>query len=354
MARTSSRRSDPIRKHRIANASRTTGKLKALDARPQYGDLPGVASCFSAAFPVCLFVCLAACGSTPTTTPVRYAGEANAERLPGLAACSDAQPEELEIRPDEPLVLLVHGCFSSGGRFRSLAKVFELKGQQTLCFNYSDRDSISASAAELARVLRWLHKNHGGEITVLGHSQGGLVARLAMARIEPTEGKDGMRLVSVSTPFGGVDAATHCGWLALHVVTLGVTVAICQMITGSDWVDLHPSSTLVRHPEALPPLIKEHIAIVTDERNSCRRRKANGDCDEDDYVFSLGEQTSAALLKDRRARLITIVEGHSAVVGQGGRRPQKLIDVLLREGILRKTPVAGTHAFNQALDRIYR
>ena len=46
------------------------------------------------------------------------------------------------------------------------------------------------------------------------------------------------RLVTVSSPFSGIDAASHFVMTWLHIVTLGITAGVCQAITGSKWTRL--------------------------------------------------------------------------------------------------------------------
>ena len=135
--------------------------------------------------------------------------------IPGLSQCTDSSDHTLKLNAQQPVTVLVHGCFSSAGRYRGMAQVLAFHGQQTVCFNYKDRDSLLVSAGQLNGALDQLaSKLENKHITVIGHSQGALISRkaLTVSRPDAVEGKDvQLRLVTVSGPFGGIDAARHCG-----------------------------------------------------------------------------------------------------------------------------------------------
>ncbi|MGH0034659.1 MAG: esterase/lipase family protein [Myxococcota bacterium] len=303
---------------------------------------------------------LSACGHPPTTAPLRFeaADVAPTTAIAGLAACSPRQPAVQDIDPDRPLVVLVHGCYSSGGRFRSLADVFELHGQQTLCFNYDDRDSLAESGGQLRAALAALRPHmRDPRVTVVGHSQGGLVARAAFSGAGPAgslgEAAGDYRLVTVSSPFAGVDAAADCGRVLLHVATLGITVGVCQIASGSNWNEIHPRARMVVEPPALSPVVESHLAVVTDERNTCRRRGPDGACLESDFVFEVAEQENAKLMVDDRVQQVAVAAGHVEIVGTAGVRPEKLLRALQAEGILAPTPLARRAALARLLARLY-
>ena len=104
----------------------------------------------------------------------------NAKHLPipdvtaqivSLSNCTHANSDELRLNSQEPVTVIVHGCFSSAGRFRSLADVFAFHGQQTVCFSYDDRDSLRNSSNELITAIEELSAVLNRlDITVIGHS----------------------------------------------------------------------------------------------------------------------------------------------------------------------------------------
>jgi hypothetical protein len=209
-----------------------------------------------------------------------------------------------------------------------------------VCFSYDERESLEASAAQLGDALRSLGAHQRNrDFTVLAHSMGGLVARRALVELEPGASQR-FRLVAISTPFSGILASRDCGNLALHVLSLGVTAAVCQLVTGSKWSEIPPGSTFTRHPGVLPDNVLEHLQIVTDEAGSCRTRAANGACAQDDFVFSIGEQTNPLVDSDRRVTRVVARVGHSEVIGLEGRPPTLLVG-LLREHAVLTAPAAN-------------
>ncbi|MES1205424.1 MAG: hydrolase [Pseudomonadota bacterium] len=235
--------------------------------------------------------------------------------------------------------MLVHGCNSPPGQLASLAGVFEAHGQQTVCFSYDDRERLEASAERFVAALELL-KAHltSRRIVVLGHSQGGLIARRALVRdrAQGLREDDGFRyeLVTVSSPFHGIDSSADCGSVALRVITLGITVGVCRMVAGAMWSEIYPRSSFMRRPGTLLSSVQRHVNVVTDERATCRRRDLAGNCLKSDFVFSLAEQYAPLVDDDTRAQSTEIRAGHVEIVGQGGNPPQKLIRLLQEERIL--------------------
>ena len=278
--------------------------------------------------------------------------------IDGLSSCRPEDGGLIRIDPTRPLTLFIHGCNFSAGGFRTLARVFEAHGQQTLCFNYNDRDRLATSSAQLVAALEALETRlPGGDLTIVGHSQGGLVARHAVVqdRKRPllVDKNLRIRLVTVSSPFSGIDASRHCGLTWLHVVTLGVTAIVCQGITGSKWHDIYPGSPFMRHPGTLGRVVTEHVMIVTDERDTCRRRSGDGSCAERDFIFALDEQYSKAVDTDRRVAGVEVKAGHIEIVGERGTPPTKLIEILQAQKILAETPPERRVEIARLLEQLY-
>lgn len=225
---------------------------------------------------------LAACASTPENE--KHSPLSNSELLPQanlavnipfLSNCTQPDDATLHLNSHEPVIVIVHGCFSSVGRFRSLADVFAFHGQQAICFNYNDRDRLTDSSADLITAISELSKVlQQPKITVIGHSQGGLVARRALiAEREDhleTDNVD-LSLITISAPFGGIKSASHCGSKPLAWLSLGITKLICQAVTGSKYSEIPPNSAFINNPGNLLPAVNKHIKIATDELGSCRR-----------------------------------------------------------------------------------
>lgn len=303
------------------------------------------------AFTVASVLGMSGCAATPAA---RLEYGTHQTILPGLDACDDRGTDPVELDPLRPVVVLVHGCNSSSGMFLRMAEVFRQRGQQVICFSYGYRRRIKQSAHRLRRALSGLATEVASpQITVIGHSQGGLVARAALQSDEvtpPLPETVGIRLVTISSPFNGIAISKHCGMWPAHVFSLGIVTAICQGVAGSAWVDIHPQAAYVKHPHPLGPWVASHLVVRTNESGSCLESRTDGRCSKSDTVFSLVEQTNPALIADPRTRTLTLKAGHSAVVGHAGAPPSLLLRTLEHEGILR-----GSGPEDEAfLETVYR
>jgi pimeloyl-ACP methyl ester carboxylesterase len=285
-------------------------------------------------------------------------GDGSELRIEGVDDCDDFANPAVTLDPSKPLVMLVHGCKASSGRFRHLAEIFEAHGQPTLCFNYSYRRRIGSGAEGLASSIGVLAERlQQPEVRLIGHSQGGLVARRAV--VEPNgmevEKLDRLklRLVTVSSPFNGIESSSHCGITAFQVLSLGLTAAICQGIAGSIWPEIHPRSDFVTEPGRLLDIVPDHLMVVTDERGSCRQRSADGRCLADDFVFSLDEQRNERLTRDPRVIDLEVHLGHAAIVGDDDLPPLRLLAILQEHGIMNPTPPDRAAEVQLLLSRLY-
>lgn len=292
-----------------------------------------------------------ACGLTgdkngQSTLPVRFSNlpppSLRAE-IPMVSNCTDENDRILRLNADAPLVILVHGCTGSAGDFHTLADVFAFHGQQAVCFSYNDRDSLRVSAAQLGQAIAALadQLNHP-DIILIGHSQGGLIARKALVQAHDTpprwQTRARIRLVTIATPFAGITAARHCGSTPLAVLTMGLTIPICWMISGDKWHEITDASDFIRQPGLLAPVVHTYLKVDSNERDSCRRFDNQGRCREDDFVFSLAEQYHPDIDTDAHVDKIKLKVGHVEVVGDADRPPVKLISALQAEGIMAPTP----------------
>jgi len=263
---------------------------------------------------------------------------AEALSIPDLGVCARDRSRPITLDPARPLTILVPGCHSSPEQLAPLAHELDAQGQQTLCFSYDDRQTLERSARRLVTALETL-KPHlvSRYVTVLGHSQGGLIARRALVRDRPRALRDdgGFRyeLVTVSSPFHGIESSAHCGSILLHIVTLGATVGVCHLVAGAKWAQIHPRSSFMRRPGSLLPSVERHVKIVTDESGTCRARDGTGGCRHSDFVFSLAEQYTGAVDDDVRAHSTQIKAGHAEIVGEAGGPPFKLMQILEDEHV---------------------
>lgn len=276
--------------------------------------------------------------------------------ISGLGPCTDSLDRTVRFNAGEPVTLLVHGCFGSSGQFRGLAQVLAFHGQQSACFTYDDRARLTESATDLRRAIDRLAESGARQITVIGHSQGSLIARKAvtepLAMPAPADSAVSLRLVTVSGPFSGIDAARPCGDGLIASLTLGLVPLSCYFATGPKWQDITYSSVFIREPGRLSRQVVEHLKIDTDERGSCRRRDGMR-CVESDDVFSLTEQSNLAVDTSERTTRVLVEAGHVEIVGDKKVAPIKLISVLQEHSILRPTPSQRATALNELLAAVY-
>ena len=292
-------------------------------------------------------------GSQIQTVPVRF-GDASPIPIDGLTPCTVQSTEPGDIDPEEEIVVLVHGCNDSAGRFSTLADVFEAHGQQAICFTYESRDTIDAGARRLTRALAELEGVAKAQsITLIGHSQGGLVARRALTGLprEPALVAE-HRLVTLSSPFAGIHAARHCGLTWLHVLSFGITPTICRGVAGKNWREIHQHADLVEDPGRIRVRVSSYLQVLTDERETCRTRDREGRCTEDDFVFSLDEQRNPRA-DGPGLQQIEIDAGHVEIVGDYGQVPTQLIGLLQDNGIMNPTPPEQRESIARHLGQLY-
>jgi hypothetical protein len=276
--------------------------------------------------------------------------------IPGLGPCTDNPDRALPLNAQQPVTVLVHGCFGSSGLFRGLAQVLAFHGQQTACFTYNDRDSMLRSSAQLNAALAQLgHQMQDKRVTVIGHSQGALVARKALVADRPDaiSNRDlKLRLVTVSGPFAGIASANQCGNPLTRLLTLGLIAPMCHIVTGDKWSEITYNSPFILQPGALHAQVDGHLKVVTDERGSCRRLK-DGACMESDEIFSLQEQRNAIVDGDPLVKVVEVKAGHVEIVGDQRVAPSKLITVLQQNAIIKPTAPERTASLQRLLSQVY-
>ena len=279
--------------------------------------------------------------------------------IPGLGPCTNNPDRTLHLNSQQPVTVLVHGCRGSTGNFRALAEVMAFHGQQTACFTYNDRASLMVSSAQLAASLDTLTgQTRNKEVTVIGHSQGALIARKALVaeRPQPMRSSDAkLRLVTISGPFSGIASAQQCGKPTplMMVLTLGLVQPLCKIVSGDKWFEITSASNFIRQPGELLGQVQTHLKIDTDERGTCRQFNEAGVCTESDYVFSLDEQIHAPVDETAGLKKIEVKAGHVEIVGDQRVAPRKLIAVLQQNGILNPTEEKRSAAFSRLLTRLY-
>jgi hypothetical protein len=276
--------------------------------------------------------------------------------IPGLGPCTDNPDRSLHLNSQQPVTVLVHGCFGSAGLFRGLAQVLVFHGQQTVCFTYNDRDSMMVSSAEMISALEQLANRMTNKYaTVIGYSQGALIARKALVtdRPRPITRDTPLRLVTISGPFGGIAAAEPCGNSLVRVLTLGLIVPVCKIVTGDKWSEITSTSDFILQPGQLHQQVHDYLKIVTDERGTCRKL-VDGECRESDFSFSLEEQSLPVIDRDPLTKVVEVKAGHVEIVGDKRVAPIKLIMILQGNHILNQTEPHRLTDLNWLLNRLYR
>jgi pimeloyl-ACP methyl ester carboxylesterase len=272
-------------------------------------------------------------------------------QVPQLGPCTDSPDRTLHLSSRQPVAVLVHGCKGSAGRFRSLAQLYAFHGQQAICFSYDDRESLVRVSAQLAAAVDALAGQlRDRDVTVIGHSMGGLVARKAM---EGEKRAANVSLVTVSAPVAGIAVANPCAQPVLQWASLGIVPAMCWAITGDNWHEITSPSEFIRKPAPLSPSVHRYVKVVTNERDTCRRRDAGGACLESDFVFSLPEQYHPVIDGYPKVTNIQVDAGHVAIVGYKNVAPRKLLAVLQEQGVMAATPPERRSALERLLAELY-
>ena len=277
--------------------------------------------------------------------------------IPYLRSCTDSPIRTLKFNSSYPVTVLVHGCNGSAGRFRSLAQLYAFHGQQAVCFSYNDRDSLVDISGQLITALDSLASHiRNRNLTVIGHSMGGLVARKAMERDRRGEWQNdnvNIKLATISAPFAGIEIASHCGIKFLHWLSLGTVPGICWAITGDNWYEITSASNFIRYPEPLLKSVQRYLKVVTDERDTCRSKSKNGSCIESDHVFSLAEQYHPVIDNYKQLINVEVEAGHVEIVGYKHVAPRKLLSILQQQGMLAPTPPERRVALERLLAKLF-
>jgi pimeloyl-ACP methyl ester carboxylesterase len=132
--------------------------------------------------------------------------------------------------PSRTPVIFVHGIGGSPRDFAKLIPALDKKKFQAWFFTYPSGFRLGKASTALSEMISLLRKKHNlGPVHIVAHSMGGLVSRDAILKLAPQGfGCPVNRFVSISTPFGGYEAA------ASGVRHLRYPVP--------SWVDLAPGS----------------------------------------------------------------------------------------------------------------
>jgi pimeloyl-ACP methyl ester carboxylesterase len=210
------------------------------------------------------------------------------------------------LEPYDPArvpVLFVHGIAGNPQQFAALIEGLDRERFQAWFYFYPSGFPLSALAGHLATLLKRLQVQYDvGELAIVAHSMGGLVARGAILDYFAETGRDDVRLfVTLSTPWGGEARAE------------GSTRAPIELPPA--FHDMRPSSAYLRwlfHEDGdvgtarrLPPGVEFHMLFGF--RMSGRRRVA------DDGTVSVASQVRPEA-QEQAATMRALDQGHVEIL----------------------------------------
>ncbi|HEX5221149.1 MAG TPA: alpha/beta fold hydrolase [Verrucomicrobiae bacterium] len=193
--------------------------------------------------------------------------------------------------PDRIPVLFVHGIGGTPQDFRYMMENFDRTRYQLWFFHYPSAVRLGRVSGAMAKGLQILHTRLGfKECYIVAHSMGGLVSANSLQELNKAGGTNFVtRFITISTPFGGHEAA------ALGVRHLSKPVP--------SWIDVAPRSAFLQGLEQTPlPLGTRYDLIY-------------GDTGKHDGVVSVASQ----LEPHNRAKAATVTRfalGHEQILNE--------------------------------------
>jgi len=187
-----------------------------------------------------------------------------------------------EYAPSKTPVIFVHGAAGSPQDWNEFFRHFDRKHYQLWFYVYPSGARLEIPARALNDGINSLHKLYGfRQIHVVAHSMGGLVSRRAVTDNVLSHGnKYHIKLVTISTPFGGHEAAE-----------MGVKMSPS---TVPSWIDMAPNSPFQRElfKKSIKDKLQHHIIISYHGKNSYVIPKSN------DGTVSIASQLKSEAQKE--------------------------------------------------------
>ena len=196
-------------------------------------------------------------------------------------------------------VVLVPGIGGSPRDFAALAAHLERAGYQPAYFVYPSGMALGSAAEQFGRRLRELvGRHHIDRLVVIGHSMGGVIAKALLDEIDVKDDLPSWRLfISISSPFGGINAARHADRLPLHPPA---------------WDDLIPDSAFMRKVQSTPFPSHLRFYLFFGARSSNRLMAALGN---NDGVLSIASMC-ANPVNDWAADVFGFYEDHTSILAE--------------------------------------
>jgi pimeloyl-ACP methyl ester carboxylesterase len=186
-----------------------------------------------------------------------------------------------DLRPDRPLVVLVHGLDCSKTQWWAMARLLEQSGHQVGYFTFPSDQPLVDSAELLGQHLSALHETFPDlPVSILTYSMGGLVAR---GYIEGPGYRSGVqRLIMIAPPNHGSTWARYRAALEIeehwHLYRTNDDWNWTWLITdglGEAGGDLKPDSLFLDALNALPRRQGVKYTIIAGSQHPARRITAD-------------------------------------------------------------------------------
>ncbi|MBL4846262.1 MAG: hypothetical protein JKY65_12095 [Planctomycetes bacterium] len=220
------------------------------------------------------------------------------------------------------LAVVVHGINPDHADLDPLSRDLARRGYTVVRFVYDDSERLHRSAARLRSALAQIQReSRPGQLRVVAHSMGGLVARRALTKDplpsppESPEASQGrvlalagpLTLVTIASPFGGFWPAN------LSRADFGKGPPVFR--------DLGNWAKFIRKPGELASGVT-HVKVETKEKG----KRLSGKSDKSVRLRRQKQKTV-----DKGARVVYRVDrGHVGSINQGGRVPEEIRSILTR------------------------
>jgi pimeloyl-ACP methyl ester carboxylesterase len=247
---------------------------------------------------------------------------------PAVAAESATLWHRIDGGPVLPshLVLLIHGLDDAGQLWDGAASALTAAGHTPVAFNYRNDQAIARSTDDLAVALKQLRAAGVMEVSIIGHSMGGLLARDVLTRTEfynsDPAGGAGLprvrRLIMLGPPNQGSPLAPLRGvmeirdqfarWLRSDGSNTDAMLGFLVDGRGEAGADLRPGSAFLTDLNARPAPRDLPITIIIGALgDDCRSRIAE----------TLDTEFARRMLGDEAARLRGAVDAAAHTLGDG-------------------------------------